>query len=343
MRNKFLYLSIFLSSIFFLSFAFAPFVKLDDEVNTSLKDNKKFSSNNQIILNVYNAEDYICLDEYDDSNKLVSEGVISLFEKYEREEKGRNVKVIYSNYDTNENMLSQLKMQNDQYDLICTSDYIVQKMIKEDMIIPFEDNNEELFSSTPNYQQYASKFIKNILGEIEVDYNNSKEKIINNYCRGYMWGTLGLLYNTTFSKLEKRDITSHDLDIDMQDWSSLWNDKYRKLLSIKDSMRDTYAIGLLETYKDDFVHDGIKEEGFKTLYNKFKDGTLSEEEYRKKGDRLFNLCDNETIKNVKSNLLTLRDNAYGFEVDSGKSDMAKGQYFAINLVMVQIFGVMLGF
>ena len=330
MQNKFKPLVLFLSTFCYISTLSFPLISGSTEHIRQVQKIKRANSSEQINLYVYNSEDYIAEDEKDDSNRVITDGVISKFEKYEKEQ-GKNVKVIYSCFDTNENMLSQLRMGNENYDLICTSDYVVQKMIQEDMIIKYEDEGEELFSSTPNYQQNCSQYVKDTLGNVDVDINGESKKVMNEYCRGYMWGTLGLLYNLTFSKLEKRNIDPLDLDKDMSSYSSLWDDKYRKLLSIKDSMRDTYAIGLLETYKDDFEIDGKKYDGFETLYNKYNKGEITKEEYATLGDTIFNLCDDTTIERVKKNLISLRNNAYGFEVDSGKSDMARGNYFAINL------------
>ena len=330
MKNKFKPLVLFISSFCYISIASFPLISESSKEIIRIQNIKRANSSSQINLYVYNSEDYIAEDEKDDSNKIITEGVISKFEKYEKEQ-GKNVKVIYSCFDTNENMLSQLRMGNENYDLICTSDYVVQKMIQEDMIVKYEDEGEDLFSSTPNYQNNCSNYVKETLGNVEVILDGENKKVMNEYCRGYMWGTLGLLYNLTFSKLEKRNIDPADLDKDMSSWTSLWNDKYRKLLSIKDSMRDTYAIGLIETYKNDFELDGKKYDGFSTLYEKYNKGEITEEEYSSLGDKIFNLCDDTTIDRVKKNLIDLRNNAYGFEVDSGKSDMARGNYFAINL------------
>ena len=330
MKRKFSPLIQFSSSFAFISILSFPLISGASEQIKKVNNIKRANESSPINLYVYNSEDYIAEDEKDDSNNIISEGVITKFEKFEKEQ-GKNVKVIYSCFDTNESMLNQLRMGNENYDLICTSDYVVQKMIQEKMIIPFENDDEEVFSSTPNYDDYGSNYIKDKLGSVEVKIDSDDKYVMNKYCRGYMWGTLGLLYNTTFSKLEKRNIDPDDLDKDMESYSNLWDTKYKKLLSIKDSMRDTYAIGLLETYKDDFTLNNVSYDGFSTLYKKYLNGDITLEEYEEKGNDLFNFCDSTTISRVKENLINLRDNAYGFEVDSGKSDMARGNYFAINL------------
>lgn len=286
-----------------------------------LANRRKADSSSVITLKVYNSEDYIAEDEKDDNGNITSKGILSEFEEYEKD-KGKNVRVSYSCFDTNEDMLSQLKMGS-QYDLVCTSDYVVQKMIRQDMVVPFESDSsweEENFSSTPNYNDYCSPFIKNKIKGISV-MKDGKTVDVNQYARGYMWGTLGILYNSDFVKLSERGISSDEIDSDMTDWLSLWDGKYKNLFTIKDSMRDTYAVGVMKAFSDEF----------EALGKQFEDKELTEAEYNSKVHGIFNRCDDESIQKVEKVLEELRDNAYGFEVDGGKVDMARGLYYAINL------------
>ena len=118
----------------------------------------------------------------------------------------------------------------------------------------------------------------------------------------------------------------------MNSWLSLWDEKYQNLLAIKDSMRDTYAAGIFMTYNNDFTTgDGVTHDGLQTLKTKYTDGVIDADTYNKEVTRIFNMCDDETINAVEKDLKKLRENAFGFEVDSGKVDMAQGNKFAINL------------
>ena len=290
--------------------------------------NRYFAEKSDVIqLNVYNSEDYIA----EDDDEAGTKGIVTQFEEYMLE-KGKNVKVNYSCFDTNESMLAQVRMGSSDFDLICTSDYVVQKMIAEDDVVPFEEEGVEVFSNTPNYRDYCSNFIIDKLNSIPVTVNGTVTHDLNRYCRGYMWGTLGLLYNTTFKKLKERGISSKDIETDLNSWLTLWeNEKYRKLLSIKDSMRDTYAVGIMKTYDQDFELDGKNYEGFSTLKRKYENGEYTADEYNLKVTEIFNMCDDTTIKRVEKDLSELKEIAYGLEVDSGKSDMARGMYYAINV------------
>lgn len=311
MRNKNRILPC-LFSLFILGVNVSPTYELSNQVIT------KYADDEVEVLNVYNWEDYI--DEGDEE-----EGIPSLIEEFENkmlEEEGRRISVVYSTFDTNETMLSELQTGKSSYDLICPSDYVIQKMIAEDLIQPYDDG------STPNYDKYVSPFVADKIDNIEV---NGEKGIVSRYARGYMWGTLGLLYNPTFSGLEAKGITEDEMQEDMKDWLSLWDDKYSNLLAIKDSMRDTYAVGIMKTYNDDFELDGQNYEGFKTIKEKYLQGIYDEDTYNEKVSEIFNLNDSTTITRVGNDLQDLKNNAYGFEVDSGKTDMARGMYFAINV------------
>jgi spermidine/putrescine transport system substrate-binding protein len=276
----------------------------------------------ETVLNVYNWEDYILPDTKDDNGNVTEKGLISKFEDYCLDTLGKNVRVNYSTFDTNETMLSELKTGKAQYDLICPSDYIIQKMIADDLIVPYDEG------STPNYDKYVSPFIRTKITEVPV---KGKTGVVNSYARGYMWGTLGILFNDTYRTLAGKGITSKEMDKDMHSWLSLWDEKYKNLLSIKDSVRDTYAVGIMKAYDQDFTIDDKSYQGFSTLESLYNDGKLTQEEYSAKVTEIFNLCDDTTIERVGNELKTLKANAFGFEVDSGKTDMAAGNKFAINV------------
>lgn len=281
---------------------------------TAIKQAKIFYALNSesITLNVYNSADYIAEDEKDSSGNFISKGLVSKFEDYCLNELGINVTVSYSTFDTNETMLSELKTGRANYDLVTPSDYVIQKMIKEDMITQFDDD------STPMYNKYVSPWIKKQMEGITI---NGQTGLVNKYARGYMWGTLGILYNTEFNGVISRGISSSEMTEDMMSWNSLWDKKYNNLLAIKDSMRDTYAVGILYTYRDEL-------ETYKTQHDNKE---LSDEEYNSKLTEIFNRCQDSNLEEVKKNLVDLKNNSFGFEVDSGKSDMAKGDKFAIDI------------
>ena len=315
-QHRLIKLSLFLASVGLI--ASDSFGLLE----TSVQRAKVFfaEKGDTITLNVYNWEDYIAED--DTSTEEEEDDLVKMFEDYCLEKYGQKVEVIYSTFDTNETMLAQIDLGK-SFDLVCPSDYTIQKMIAKDMVVPFDEAN------TPNYNKYVSPFVIDKIKEIEV---KGEKNIVNQYAPGYMWGTLGILYNNTFGMLPFKGISQQEMDEDMNSWLSLWDEKYQNLLAIKDSMRDTYAAGIFMTYNNVCTTgDGVTHDVLQTLKTKYNDGVIDADTYNTEVTRIFNMCDDETITAVEQDLKKLRENAFGFEVHSGKVDMAQGNTFAINL------------
>lgn len=150
----------------------------------------------KVTINVYNWGDYI------------DESVIGEFE----EKYGINVN--YEMFDTNEAMYQKIKPGGVNYDVAFPSDYMISKMIEEDML------NEIDFNNLPNYKYIDEKF-KNL----EYDPNNE-------YSVPYMWGTVGILYNKTMVKDP------------VDSWNILWDEKYEKQILMQDSQRETIGVAL---------------------------------------------------------------------------------------------------
>ena len=130
-----------------------------------------------------------------------------------------------------------------------------------------------------------------------------------------MWGTLGIIYDPEY--ISQEDTTS---------WDVYWDNQYYKYASVKNSMRDTYVIGILHGYKDEL--DSYKDQ----LLNGRNEEDLSNEEYNDfiskyniKLQEVFDRHEEKDIKVVRDELCSLKNNIYGFEVDSGKNDIIDGK------------------
>ena len=163
----------------------------------------------QSILKVYNWADYI------------DEDLIGEFEEWYMEQTGEEVKVVYQLFDVNEIMLAKIERGKEDFDVVCPSDYIIERMLSKDLLLPINKD----FGDTPNYLDLVSPYIHHLFGKLEAHGNNA-----NDYAVGYMWGTNGFLYN-------KKYITQEEVDT----WSVLWNPKIDKKLLIKDAFRDVYS------------------------------------------------------------------------------------------------------
>lgn len=136
---------------------------------------------------------------------------ITMFE----EETG--IKVIYDEFETNEIMYPKIEAGASQYDVVCPSDYMIQKMIDNDLLAELD------FSKLPN----ATSNIGEQYWEQSKQFDTK-----NKYSVPYCWGTVGILYNKT---MVNEPITS---------WSVLWDEKYKDNILMQDSVRDAFMVAL---------------------------------------------------------------------------------------------------
>lgn len=266
------------------------------------------------VLRVLNWEDYIYIQ--DEEEGYEAEDMVVQFEKYIKENypEYSNVKVVYDTTDTNETMFNEIQTGKTHYDLICPSDYMIQKLLSLDLLEPLDR------SLLPNFQKYVSPYMKEQLDSITVDVKDEKGNLIEtkslkDYAVGYMWGTLGIVFNPEYHTFVDRNIGADKAIYDMQTWSSLWNKDYKGTISVKDSMRDTYAIGVIETYKEEL----------QALRNKYLNHEIDDETYNNGVTEIFNRSEQHQIDEVSKTLSSLKDNVFGLEVDSGKQDIVEGK------------------
>lgn len=151
------------------------------------------------VLNVYNWGEYIDDEEID---------VVSEFERL------TGCDVNYTTFESNENMYSKLSGGGVSYDIIIPSDYMVERLISEDMLLPLDYNN------IPNYDKYFDKD----------KYGYLVENGISDYGVIYNVGTTILIYNT---KYVKEAPTS---------WKVLWDEQYKGKILMFNNPRDAFAI-----------------------------------------------------------------------------------------------------
>ena len=170
------------------------------------------------ILKVYNWADYI------------DEDLIDEFEVWYEEETGEPVEIIYQTFDINETMLSKIELGHEDYDVVCPSDYIIERMLMNDLLLPIERD----FGDTPDYMDNVAPFIKEKLNQIEGHGKNA-----NDYSVAYMWGTVGLIYNPKYVSEEEA-----------VSWNVLRNPAYTGKVLMKDAFRDVYTALLIALNKD---------------------------------------------------------------------------------------------
>lgn len=162
------------------------------------------------ILKVYNWSDYI------------AEGVIDEFEQWYKEQTGEDIEVVYMTFDVNEAMLSKIEKGHEDYDLVCPSDYIIERMLNNGLLLPLD---YAVLGSTPNYiAENRSPYIEKMFREINPEID------ANDYSVAYMWGTTGIIYNTGYVSAEEAST-----------WDIIRNPKFAGKILIKDAPRDVYG------------------------------------------------------------------------------------------------------
>ncbi len=252
-----------------------------------------------VTLTIYNWEDYI-YEGTDDEGNLVDEegGIVKRFETYYKEKTGKTVKVNYECFSTNEIMYSQIKGGSIEADLICPSDYMIQKMANEGMLQEFsyDESSKKYSDSLENWDKNGSPYIKDKFANEKLD--NGKSFL--SYAVPYFWGTLGFTYRMDSDAANYVD-----------SWECLWNSAMNRKFSIKNSMRDTYVAAIFHVYKEEI--ENLNE---------------ADADYNEKLSAIFNRCDADTLTKVETALRAAKANSYGLEIDEGKDDIVRGTYSA---------------
>ncbi|WP_449621554.1 ABC transporter substrate-binding protein [Robertmurraya sp. Marseille-Q9965] len=148
-------------------------------------------------LTIYNWGDYI-----DDE----------LIDRFEEE---TGIKVIYETFDSNEAMLTKIQQGGTTYDIAVPSEYMIDKMREEDLLIPLDH------SKIPNLKNIDERFM-------DLPFDPA-----NKYSVPYFWGTVGIVYNTKMLD-----------DIEITSWSDLWDPALKNEILLVDGAREVMGMGL---------------------------------------------------------------------------------------------------
>ena len=265
---------------------FAIFISITIILSTfTVTGCKKSNDGDKTVLRISNCEDYISTG--DESGEYVD-----LLAKFTEE---TGIEVEYSTYSTNENLYNELVINPKSYDIVIPSEYMIQKLATEGRLKKIDK------SKIPNYAN-VSPFIKDRLNSISFEVIDGEyegeQANLEEFAVGYMWGTMGWVYNT--EKVSADDVKT---------WNSVFTSgKYNQRATLKDSVRDSYLVGLGMVYEDELksvISSGVNvNEGVNAIFNR---------------------TDDESVDKVKDKLISLKDTLYGFEVDSGKNDIVTGK------------------
>lgn len=244
---------------------------------------------------IYNWEDYIDVALLDE------------FEAYYREVTGRNLSITYSTFDTNETMLTQVMRGETAVDVVCPSEYAIERLMRADLladqtelVAEFSEQYPDAFSNLGNVNKTVLEKIGETFGEMEI---GGEVRDMRDYMVPYMWGTLGLLYNT-------RVISEEELE--EYGWGMLWNEsnnpELENMILMKDSVRDSYAAVVFYMEEYGLLPDGVSE-------------TYGKPYTELSANELINCTDKALLDAAEKLLTEQRERISGYEVDFGKDDM----------------------
>ncbi|MEG0887284.1 MAG: ABC transporter substrate-binding protein [Bacteroides sp.] len=173
------------------------------------------------ILKIYNWADYM------------GDGVLEDFQAYYKEQTGENIQIVYQTFDINEIMLTKIEKGHEDFDVVCPSEYIIERMLKKKLLLPIDT----VFAHSPDYMNDVSPYIRQ-----QIDKLSQPGRPANRYAVCYMWGTAGILYNKAF--VDKADAES---------WHCLWDKKFAGKILMKDSYRDAYGTAIVYAHADELA------------------------------------------------------------------------------------------
>lgn len=182
-------------------------------------------------LKVYNWADYIDMDN-----------VLNTFPDWYKQQTGEDVEIIYQTFDINESMLTEIEVGHEDYDVVCPSEYIIERMLRNNLLLKIDKN----FGATPDYTTLVAPFAQNIFQQMAPEGSDIQ---VSDYAVGYMGGTTGILYNPAFVNEE-----------DIRSLGGLLNPKFENKVFMKDAFRDVYSVVVLYVYKDEIARGEVTRE-----------------------------------------------------------------------------------
>ena len=264
------------------------------------------------------------------AGEYITEEILDGFEDWYLEATGKNITVVKKEFDTNETMYTMVATKHQDYDVICPSDYMAERMKNEGLLVKLDNKIMHEGYEDINGNVYPS--VEDMIGGYNEDTDTyENEDLLNivklfdpnlDYVSPYMWGTMGILYYYD----GEEDVETADKE--KSTWNSLFDVDSQKIY-MKDSERDTYTVALFRYYYDE-------------LYKASQDKTMDENDPENLGfthfenqeyqDLLFEIFNkgtnfNDKLAYAKQTLQQQKPFVYDYETDEGKDDLltSKGE------------------
>ena len=258
----------------------------------------------ELVLRIANWEEYIDEGSWDDEEVIELEdgtkifgenSMIDDFETWYEKTYGQKVRVEYSTFGTNEDLYNQMTL-GDSFDLICPSEYMMMKLMKEKNLEPYSEHFFDTNEKNNYYSRGVSPYIKKVFDDLQIG-----GECLSRYGTGYMWGVMGIVYNP-------QEVS----DEDVKHWSMLLDKKYYRRITMKDSIRDSYIVALGILHEKQFMSKQL----------------MQSANYKEHLTSMLNDTSQSTVDKVEKILDAMRNNAYSLETESGKADMVTGKVVA---------------
>ncbi|MBQ9340126.1 MAG: ABC transporter substrate-binding protein [Paludibacteraceae bacterium] len=186
-----------------------------------------FAADRAHTLKVYNWADYIDM-----------ENVLNTFPAWYKEQTGEDVNIIYQTFDINESMLTEIEVGKEDYDVVCPSEYIIERMLRQNLLQKIQ---KQLIPDEINYFDNVAPFVVEKFQQMAPD-----GVVAADYTVGYMWGTTGWLYDTEYVNRDE-----------LHSWGALVNPKFEGKIFVKDAFRDVYSVLVQYAYRDEIARGEV--------------------------------------------------------------------------------------
>lgn len=187
-----------------------------------------YAADREHTLKIYNWADYIDITN-----------VLEKFPDWYRQQTGEEVNIIYQTFDINESMLTEIEIGKEDYDVVCPSEYIIERMLRNNLLLKIDKNYGDL----PDYTLLVSPFAQRMFQEMAPEGSGIN---VADYAVGYMGGTTGILYNPAYVNAD-----------DIRSLGGLLDPKFAGKVFMKDAFRDVYSVVVLYVYRDEIARGEV--------------------------------------------------------------------------------------
>ncbi len=254
--------------------------------------------------------------------EYIPDEVLTGFEEWYFEQTGKPITVQKKEFDSNETMYTMVAVKRQDFDIICPSDYMIERLKNEKLLLTLSEETSNIIKAS-------------VLGEENPDgtYPNQQfASLINNfdpnfdYTAPYMWGTMGILYYFDGDQEDADAVAAADNE--KSAWKSLFEVTEQKIY-MKDSERDSYTVALFDHYYEEL----LTLLGVDLETKDFSAANYDNPEYQALLESIFTTGDNisQKIGYAQESLQDQKKYVYDYETDEGKDDLltskgAQGYY-----------------